>query len=241
LETYFRPVRSLPRVSREEERKLWKLNRHADPDARNRLALAYIGLVVKVARRFYENGLERDDMRQEGFFGLLDAIDSWNPEERSSFATHAWYHVRKRILHAIDWTGHTIRPRSGPPIPTISIFTPLHDDEGDLCLADQLVDKVPGLDDMAEEDNTASILDKVLRSLPKREEIVLRRHTGSASRSALWRRSDRSLAFPGSTSTRSRRRLLLGFGAGRRSVLWCPADERAPLSPRLAYLGHPRP
>ena len=177
MEAYSRAIRSLPKVNREDERELWERHRNGDPDARNRLALAHIGLVVKVARRFYEYGLERDDMRQEGFLGLLDAIDSWKPEGQITFTTHAWYHVRKRILLAFDLTGHVVRPKSGPPIPTISIFTPFDDGEED-CIADRLAAQVPGLDDMAEEDNTAGILDKVLCSLPEMEEKVLRRHYG---------------------------------------------------------------
>lgn len=173
-------VRSLPKISREEEEELWGCHRRGDSDARNRLVLRHIGIVFKVAKIFHSNGLSYEDLFQEGVLGLLSAIDTWDPVPDHSFYSHARYRIKRQIWDAIWDTGFTVRPKDQRPTSTISIFTPLHDDEegdGD-CIGDRLTANVPGLDDMAEENNTAAALDEALRSLSKKEETVLRRHYG---------------------------------------------------------------
>lgn len=181
---YLKAIRSLPKVSKEEERELWERHWNGDPDARNRLIERHLGLVVKVSWRYHENGLRRDDLAQEGVFGLMRAIDTWKPERGVPFATYAWSRVRGAISYAIRCKSHLIHsPGYAPVVPTISISTPLHskiphgDDDG--CIEDRLSDdNVPGLDEVAEEKDAADVLDDVLRSLPARQEAVLRRHYG---------------------------------------------------------------
>jgi RNA polymerase primary sigma factor len=193
MEAYRKALRSLPKVSKEEERELWERCRRGDKDARNRLVERHIWLVVKVSWRFPTNGLARDDLVQEGFFGLLRAIEGWNPELGASFGTYAFCRIRHAIRYGILTKGHTIRPRKweAPIIPTISISTPLTDgDDRGGTIEDHLADKVPGLDDAAEEKDAGDVLD----GLPK-QEAVLRRHYGIGTHERPLEEVGRELGF----------------------------------------------
>jgi RNA polymerase sigma factor (sigma-70 family) len=191
MEAYMKALRSLPKVIAEEEEGLWRRHWAGDPDARGRLIERHLGLVVKIARRYPENGLGREDLAQEGVFGLSRAVDLWKTELGFSFATYAWTRIRAAILYAIRRKGALIRTptyatiedraaeRVLDPIPVVSLSTPLHAGEDGGCIEDLLSDqKIPGLDDLAEEKDAGDVLDEALRTLPAKQETVLRRHYG---------------------------------------------------------------
>lgn len=191
MEAYLKAIRSLPKRSKEEEGKLWESHWGGDPDARNRLIEIHLGLVIKISRRYYANGMGKEDLAQEGVFGLMRAIDTWKPEQGIAFATYAWSRIRPFISYAICRKGFMIRPptyctiedraaeRVLTPIPIISMSSPRHEGEDGGCVEDLLADKnVPGLDDMAEGKDAGDVLDEVLRTLPAKQEAVLRRHYG---------------------------------------------------------------
>lgn len=172
-------LRSLPKVKIEagEEKALWERFRAGDVEARNRLALRHIGLAVKYARRFRDNGLTREDVVQEGFFGILEAMDSWDPA-KGAFSTWAWYSLRKGIASAMRETGYIVRRRGkGPPVRAVSLSEPIHDDDGDF-VRDWLADEsVPGLDDLVEESKIREALENALRRLsPKQRAVLLSRY-----------------------------------------------------------------
>jgi RNA polymerase sigma factor (sigma-70 family) len=185
LEALSKAIRSLPKLNGEEERELWQRCKGGDLDARNRLALHHIDIVFRISKRFFSAGLTHEDLFQEGVLGLFEAIDAWEPDQENPYFCHrAALRIKRRIWGAIWDTGYTFRvkdKKGHSVIPTISIFAPLQRDNrkgDDGCIGDLLADHVPGLDDMAEEKNIGDVLDQVLRSLPRKEETVLRRHYG---------------------------------------------------------------
>jgi RNA polymerase primary sigma factor len=63
-----------------------KACRAAD-EACDRLVRCNIGLVIAQAKRFQGSGLPLEDLVQEGLFGLLRAIERFNPELGFKFST----------------------------------------------------------------------------------------------------------------------------------------------------------
>lgn len=72
-----------------------------DEHAAERLVQLYRPLVHQVARRFYLPNGEPEDIYQVGMIGLWQAIQRYNPERRTSFATFARICIRRHILSAL--------------------------------------------------------------------------------------------------------------------------------------------
>jgi RNA polymerase primary sigma factor len=68
-----------------------------------------IGLVYSISSKYYNTGLERDDMFQEGCYGLIKAIDRFNISKCVRFSTYATYWIKAHINVAIKNQGRMIR------------------------------------------------------------------------------------------------------------------------------------
>jgi len=58
-------------------------------DGRTELALANMRLVASIARRYRDRGVAYSDLLQEGFCGLLEAIDRFDLTHQSKLSTYA--------------------------------------------------------------------------------------------------------------------------------------------------------
>ncbi|HEY4894446.1 MAG TPA: sigma-70 family RNA polymerase sigma factor [Solirubrobacteraceae bacterium] len=85
-----------------------------DPDpvvvrrARNRLVEANLAVCDFEAARFKGCGIDREDLMQEGAFGLLKTCNHWEPA-RGRFSTLAKFYVRARMLACIRERRHAVR------------------------------------------------------------------------------------------------------------------------------------
>ncbi|HBY98062.1 MAG TPA: hypothetical protein DEP84_29650 [Chloroflexi bacterium] len=71
--------------------------------------LANQGLVYTVANRYRSSGVELDDLIQEGFIGLLEAIYRFEPWRGTRFSTYATWWIRQAVGRAVDQKGRLIR------------------------------------------------------------------------------------------------------------------------------------
>ncbi len=98
---------------------LWRAyGERRDPALRERLVLHYAPLVKYVAGRV-GTGLpahvDAGDLVQSGIFGLVDAIDRFEPERGLKFETYAMQRIRGAILddlRAQDWVPRSVRSRA---------------------------------------------------------------------------------------------------------------------------------
>jgi RNA polymerase primary sigma factor len=70
-------------------------------ELRSRLALANVRLVAHVAKRFRDRGVSYADLLQEGFCGLLEAIDRFDPGRGTKLATYATWWIRLAMQRAV--------------------------------------------------------------------------------------------------------------------------------------------
>ncbi len=61
-----------------------------DPDIRERLVRAHLGLAASLAGRFSSRQEAADDLHQAALLGLLHAIDRYDPTRNIQFTTFAW-------------------------------------------------------------------------------------------------------------------------------------------------------
>ncbi|KQY26036.1 RNA polymerase factor sigma-32 [Rhizobium sp. Root482] len=84
-----------PYLERHEEQALalaWK--DHNDQEARNKIAMAHMRLVISMASKFRNFGLPMSDLVQEGHIGLLEAAARFEPSREVRFSTYASWWIR---------------------------------------------------------------------------------------------------------------------------------------------------
>jgi RNA polymerase sigma factor for flagellar operon FliA len=98
---------------------LWKEFYKAKSEpARNNLMEYYLPIVKYTAERIYvklPDKVEVDDLISAGIFGLMDAIDAFDPQRGVKFATYCTPRIRGAILdelRSMDWVPRLVRARA---------------------------------------------------------------------------------------------------------------------------------
>ena len=76
---------------------------------RTRLAMANMRLVAHVAKRFRDRGVAHSDLMQEGFCGLLEAIDRFDLVHGTKLATYATWWIRQAMQRAVASGAYPVR------------------------------------------------------------------------------------------------------------------------------------
>jgi RNA polymerase primary sigma factor len=82
---------------------------HRYDELRTRLALANLRLVAHVAKRFRERGVALSDLIQEGFCGLLEAIDRFDIGHETKLSTYATWWIRQAMQRAVASGAYPVR------------------------------------------------------------------------------------------------------------------------------------
>jgi len=106
---YFSEISKHPLLTHEEEIELARRARRGDEEARKKLILANLKLVITIAKAYTTYGVPFLDLIEEGNLGLIKAVDRFDPEKGFRFSTYAAWWIRQSIVRAIANYSRTIR------------------------------------------------------------------------------------------------------------------------------------
>jgi RNA polymerase primary sigma factor len=78
-------------------------------EARDRMIEGNIRLVISIAKRYINRGLEFADLLEEGNVGLIKAIEKFNYHKGFKFSTYATWWIKQAITRAIADQSRTVR------------------------------------------------------------------------------------------------------------------------------------
>jgi RNA polymerase sigma factor (sigma-70 family) len=107
---YLRDVRPYRALDAGGEAALLRAIDAGDADARDRLICHHLGLVIAMARRFANRGLELLDLIEEGNLGMLVALQKFDASRGLRFSTYATWWIRYYLQTAIATQVPIVRP-----------------------------------------------------------------------------------------------------------------------------------
>lgn len=102
LDWYLKQVRSYPTLSRERETELaTKWRQAGDRRAGERLLNANLRTVIPIARRYLRSGEPFGDLIGEGNLGIVHALQKYDPDKATRFATYASFWIRTYLTRYV--------------------------------------------------------------------------------------------------------------------------------------------
>ncbi len=109
LSTYLNEISRIPLLSTSEEIRLARRAQQGDREARHRLIVSNLRLVVSIAKKYLYYGLPLLDLIEEGNLGLMKAVDRYDPERGCKFSTYATWWIRQAVTRSLSNQGRTVR------------------------------------------------------------------------------------------------------------------------------------
>ena len=86
-----------------------EIGRETARQAKETLVRANLRLVISVAKKYVNRGMQLPDLIQEGNIGLMKAVDKYDYKRGYKFSTYATWWIRQSITRGIADQGRTIR------------------------------------------------------------------------------------------------------------------------------------
>ena len=109
LYSYLKRIGKNSLIKAEEEIALGRQIQGGDKVALSKLITSNLRLVVSIAKRYRNQGLDMEDLVQEGNVGLIHAARKFNPTMGTRFSTYATWWIRQAVMRAIANKARTIR------------------------------------------------------------------------------------------------------------------------------------
>ncbi len=156
-----------PPLPIEEERRLVKMYEEGDLEAKDKLIVHNLRLVVYIAKRFESKKTTLEDLISIGSMGLMKGVKTFKSEKNIKLATYASRCIENEILMFLRKISR-IRNE-------LSLDEQLNVDvEGnELYLSDVLFDKTKKIDEIIVEDERQRVMYEVIETLNEREKEII--------------------------------------------------------------------
>jgi RNA polymerase primary sigma factor len=109
LSTYLAEISKIALLSTSEEIRLAKRALKGDAEARHKLIVSNLRLVVSIAKKYLYYGLPLLDLIEEGNLGLMKAVARYDPTRGCKFSTYATWWIRQAVTRSLSNYGRTVR------------------------------------------------------------------------------------------------------------------------------------
>jgi RNA polymerase primary sigma factor len=109
LKLYFREISRVKLLTGPEEVHLAQRIEKGDMKAKQLLIASNLRLVVKVAKKYVNQGLAFQDLIEEGNLGLIKSSEKFNWRRGFKFSTYATWWIRQSITRALSNQSRTVR------------------------------------------------------------------------------------------------------------------------------------
>lgn len=99
----------LRKLSKEEEIEILKKYKQDKNVSIDIIVESYYKLVKSIALKYINQGVDLEDLIQEGNLGLLKAIEDFNPDKKVCFSTYTTIKIKNKIQNYVMNHGRTIR------------------------------------------------------------------------------------------------------------------------------------
>ena len=165
---YINGPETLPEpLSKKEELSLCEKLQSGDENAREKLIVHNLRLVVYIAKKFENSGVNIEDLTSIGTIGLIKAVNTFCPSKNIKLATYASRCIENEILMYL-------RKISSQKL-EISLDEPLNTDwdGNELMLADVLGSEGDEINREVEENDDKRVLLEIIEKLPEREKQII--------------------------------------------------------------------
>lgn len=109
VKMYLKEIGRVPLLNATEEVEIAKRIEEGDAEAKDKLIAANLRLVVSIAKKYTNRGMQFLDLIQEGNMGLIKAVEKFDYKKGFKFSTYATWWIRQAITRAIADQARTIR------------------------------------------------------------------------------------------------------------------------------------
>ena len=114
VKLFLKEIGRIPLLTLEEEQHLTRTIKHGKnlrelKNAKEKLIRANLRLVVSIAKKYINRGVDFLDLLQEGTIGLMKAVDKFDPDLGWKFSTYASWWIRQRLSRIVADHGSLIR------------------------------------------------------------------------------------------------------------------------------------
>ncbi len=109
ISIYFESIKGIGLLNAHEEKALAGKIAAGDMEARKKMIVSNLRLVINIAKRFTGRGLPLQDLIEEGNIGLIKAVERFRSVKGCRFSTYATYWIRQSVDRAIANQANTVR------------------------------------------------------------------------------------------------------------------------------------
>lgn len=156
-----------PPLTKAEEEELLKRIEAGDESAREPLIVHNLRLVVYIAKKFENSGVNIEDLISIGTIGLIKSVNTFCPQKNIKLATYSSRCIENEILMFLR--------KVGQQHSDVSLDEPLNIDwdGNELLLSDVLGSDGLEINDNVEEEDEKRILHQCLETLTGREKLIM--------------------------------------------------------------------
>lgn len=109
LNSYLKEINKYPILSKEEELELILKAQFGDKTAIDKLIVSNLRFVITIAKKFITQGVELEDLIQEGNLGLITSIKKFDPKQNVKFLSYAIWWIKQSLFSYLNMNSRLIR------------------------------------------------------------------------------------------------------------------------------------